>query len=272
MDAKTFGLFLAECRKEKNMTQTELAEKLHVTDKAVSRWERGVGFPDINTIEPLAEALGVSVLELMKSQRITAQAVSREEAAEIVSDALQMGKAQHGLYQKSVLRSLGKMLLVIFALFLASVPFSYIFTDASLLANKIEGNAVFYDLLFGAVRGVRFLAAVGIACILRKKEQALCAMHAQRKTQVTAALVLFAALVYKQIGFLFDINDTMLRRLGLIPIRNSTLPLLGVVLDVTFTGDLLWCILVCVVILFVPIPSRRKKKNAAEQGAQTPSV
>ena len=56
MDAKIFGAFIAACRKEQNMTQAELAVQLHVTDKAVSRWERGVGFPDINTIEPLAAA------------------------------------------------------------------------------------------------------------------------------------------------------------------------------------------------------------------------
>lgn len=70
MDAKIFGAFLAECRREKNMTQADLAVKLNVTDKAVSRWERGIGFPDINTIEPLALALGISVPELMKSERI----------------------------------------------------------------------------------------------------------------------------------------------------------------------------------------------------------
>ena len=62
MDARTFGGFVAACRREKRMTQAELAEKLHVTDKAVSRWERGVGFPDIATLEPLAAALEVSVL------------------------------------------------------------------------------------------------------------------------------------------------------------------------------------------------------------------
>ena len=58
MDAEKFGAFIAAARKEKNMTQKALAGKLHVTDKAVSRWERGLGFPDIHTIEPLAEALG----------------------------------------------------------------------------------------------------------------------------------------------------------------------------------------------------------------------
>ena len=61
MDAKKFCTFIATLRKENNMTQVELAQKLQVTDKAVSKWERGLGFPDINTIEPLADALGVSV-------------------------------------------------------------------------------------------------------------------------------------------------------------------------------------------------------------------
>lgn len=69
MDAKKFGAFIAAMRKEKNMTQMDLARKLQVTDKAVSKWERGLGFPDINTIEPLADALGLSVLEVMRSER-----------------------------------------------------------------------------------------------------------------------------------------------------------------------------------------------------------
>ena len=69
MEAKQFGQFIAGIRKEKKMTQAELAGKIHVTDKAISRWERGQGFPDIQTLEPLAQALGISVLELMRSER-----------------------------------------------------------------------------------------------------------------------------------------------------------------------------------------------------------
>ena len=68
MDAHKFGAFVARRRNERNMTQADLASKIQVTDKAVSRWERGLGFPDINIIEPLADALEVSVLELMKSE------------------------------------------------------------------------------------------------------------------------------------------------------------------------------------------------------------
>ena len=63
MDAKKFGTFIASLRKENNMTQADLAKKLQVTDKAISKWERGLGFPDINSIEPLADAL-VSRVEL----------------------------------------------------------------------------------------------------------------------------------------------------------------------------------------------------------------
>lgn len=50
MDAEKFGTFISQCRKEKQMTQAELAARLQVTDKAVSRWEREIGFPDISTI------------------------------------------------------------------------------------------------------------------------------------------------------------------------------------------------------------------------------
>ena len=55
MDARTFGNYLSRMRKAQGLTQAELAEQLHVTDKAVSRWERGIGLPDINTLEPLAD-------------------------------------------------------------------------------------------------------------------------------------------------------------------------------------------------------------------------
>ena len=69
MDAGSFGAFIAGCRRKSGMTQAQLAVKLNVTDKAVSRWERGIGFPDISTIEPLASALGMSVQDLMKPNR-----------------------------------------------------------------------------------------------------------------------------------------------------------------------------------------------------------
>lgn len=69
MNTEKFGTFIAQYRKENQMTQAQLAEKLYVTEKAVSRWECGRGFPDINTLEPLAEALGVSVPELMSSEK-----------------------------------------------------------------------------------------------------------------------------------------------------------------------------------------------------------
>lgn len=66
---KTLGMMIAELRKEKGMTQLELAEKMGVTDKAVSKWERDLSCPDINSLPNLAEILGVSVDELMQIKR-----------------------------------------------------------------------------------------------------------------------------------------------------------------------------------------------------------
>lgn len=102
MDAQKFGAFVAEHRKEKNMTQADLAAKLQVTDKAVSRWERGLGFPDINTIEPLADALELSVLELMKSERMNEAPVSHDIADTAILDTLDVAITQRREERKKV--------------------------------------------------------------------------------------------------------------------------------------------------------------------------
>lgn len=70
IDNEKFGAFLVRLRKEKGMTQKELAEKLYISDKAVSKWERGLSLPDIALLQPLAEILEVSVTELLSGQTI----------------------------------------------------------------------------------------------------------------------------------------------------------------------------------------------------------
>ena len=69
MNNKNIGDLIAQLRKEKNMTQKDLADQLNVTDKAVSKWERGISCPDINTIPKLAELLGVSSEELLRIEK-----------------------------------------------------------------------------------------------------------------------------------------------------------------------------------------------------------
>ena len=66
---KSIGETIASLRKNKGMTQNELAEKMNVTDKAVSKWERDLSCPDINTISKLADILDISVEELLKVKK-----------------------------------------------------------------------------------------------------------------------------------------------------------------------------------------------------------
>ena len=66
---KSIGETISSLRKKKGMTQNELAEKMNVTDKAVSKWERDLSCPDINTISKLADILDVSVEELLKAKK-----------------------------------------------------------------------------------------------------------------------------------------------------------------------------------------------------------
>lgn len=73
MDQKRIGAFIAQCRKEKNLTQILLAERLGITSQAVSKWENGKGMPDVSLLQPLCDVLGISLNELFSGERISAE-------------------------------------------------------------------------------------------------------------------------------------------------------------------------------------------------------
>ena len=70
MNQIKIGRFIAECRKKASLTQAQLAEKLGITDKAISKWERGVAMPDTSIMLELCDILGISVNELLSGEKI----------------------------------------------------------------------------------------------------------------------------------------------------------------------------------------------------------
>lgn len=84
MNQIKIGEFIAALRKEQNLTQLELANKLGVTDRAVSKWENGRGLPDISLIVPLCEALSISVNELLCGERIITEDITAKSEENII--------------------------------------------------------------------------------------------------------------------------------------------------------------------------------------------
>lgn len=84
MDAKLTGELIARKRKELGLSQAELAERVHVTDKAISRWETGRGMPGVDSLEPLADALGLTVSELLSGRELTAEELPKAAQVQIV--------------------------------------------------------------------------------------------------------------------------------------------------------------------------------------------
>lgn len=88
MDAVKTGGLIAQARREKELTQKDLAELLHVSAQAVSKWENGRSCPDVGLLEPLAEALSLTVTELLSGQR------GEEPGEKAVRDSLRFGENQ----------------------------------------------------------------------------------------------------------------------------------------------------------------------------------
>lgn len=91
MDAIKTGRFIAELRREHGLTQQDLADRLHVTYKAVSRWETGRGTPDLDNLEALSSELGVSITELMRGEHL-AESITVKDADSLARDGFLLVK------------------------------------------------------------------------------------------------------------------------------------------------------------------------------------
>lgn len=174
MDAKELGKFIAMLRKEKQITQAELAERLSITDKAVSRWERGLGFPDINTLEPLADALGVSLTELMNCQKTDREDIPIRDADDTITASIDIAKYQRKVQRK---RMLAGLLFSIAGIVIAAVCF-YIYLKgvwgftiggadgptAFFVAGKVNTSYPVIGILIGTG-----ILVMGIIVIIRTK-------------------------------------------------------------------------------------------------------
>ena len=92
VDHKKTGKLIADSRKEKQLTQRELASMLHVSDSTVSKWERGAGFPDVSMIESLTQALGISIAELFCGEREEAKLSATTES--LLGEVLRIARAE----------------------------------------------------------------------------------------------------------------------------------------------------------------------------------
>ncbi len=127
MDTVITGRFISELRKEKGLTQAELAEKLNVTDKAVSKWETGRSAPDVSLLIPLSENLGVTVTEILKGEKISTE-VLPEASNEVIVKAI---KEKKHISKRFLLVS-GIIMLVLICLAALSYPAKHFFNSVPL--------------------------------------------------------------------------------------------------------------------------------------------
>ena len=105
IDKAKFGAFVAQLRKEKGLMQKELAEKLYVSDKAVSKWERGLSIPDVAILVPLAEILGVTVTELLECRRLPKdEPMDSQQTEEIVKKVICLSEEEQRKYRPDRLK------------------------------------------------------------------------------------------------------------------------------------------------------------------------
>lgn len=112
MCQEKIGRFIATCRKDKNMTQQELAEQLGVTDRAISNWENGKNMPDLSLFKPLCNILGITINELLSGEKLSKENY-QEKFEENILDTINYSNKKIAKYSRFVY-----LLFIIFGLFI----------------------------------------------------------------------------------------------------------------------------------------------------------
>ena len=151
MNQIKIGRFIAECRKKANLTQVQLAEKLGITDKAISKWERGVAMPDTSIMLELCDILGISVKELLSGERIDMEKNDQKNEQLLLEMAKELEKknktiwsAMWAIMTVSIIGLLGGLALIAFfmpegpLMFVAILALCVVFLIPCFYALKLE--------------------------------------------------------------------------------------------------------------------------------------
>ena len=138
MDQEKIGKFIAESRKNKKMTQTELAEILGVTDKSIGNWENGINMPDLSLFKPICDALGITINDLLSGEKITKDKY-QEKLEENIVNTIYYSTKKTSKYNMTL-----SLLFVIFGLFII-ISAIMIFPSESSWGSiyTILGNIIF---------------------------------------------------------------------------------------------------------------------------------
>lgn len=147
MTAKECGIFIAELRKEKKLTQKQLADKLNVSDKAVSRWETGKGYPDVNTLVCLSEFFGITVNELLAGKRLEKEELTQIADSNVINAIITKEKE---IKKKKLQTAIVAIVFCVLTIPPAIPTFVYII-DSIMISASFENATEFIVMLLVAV-------------------------------------------------------------------------------------------------------------------------
>lgn len=113
MNQEKIGKFIATCRREKKITQSELSEQLGVTDRSVSNWENGKNMPDLSLFRPLCEILGITINELLSGEKLNKEKYQEKFEKNIV-DTIDYSTKKMNKYSQVI-----SLIIIIFGLFIS---------------------------------------------------------------------------------------------------------------------------------------------------------
>lgn len=161
MNQEKIGIFIAKCRKDNKMTQSELAEKLGVTDKSIGNWENGRNMPDLSLFKPLCDELGITINDLLSGEKISKDKY-QEKFEENIVNTIDYSTRRISKYSNII-----GLLLVIFGLFI-SISAIMIFPSESSWGSiySVFGVIVFLIGMSKLTKGIKYSIRLPLLLII----------------------------------------------------------------------------------------------------------